>query len=198
MVALAAPVAAAAQTFYIDDIVWTGDSEGDGSAPASFGVDTKFAPSGYIGDGSLPGFVSHASCMSPQGDTSCHHYEWNPNSDAGGSSQGWAGVLWQSQPGDWAGPTDPAGTPVAAGYREVRFWAWSSGASGEDVAFLAGMGANTKDGWQSKLEVHLSTTPTLYTLGVAGGYGANVVGGFGWVSSNPGGVSFNIDGAEWR
>jgi hypothetical protein len=189
---------AAATTFYIDDIVWTGDAEGDGSAPTSFGVDTKFGPSGYMGDGSRPGFVSHGDCVSPNGDTLCHHFEWDPNCDAGGTTQGWAGVFWQSASGDWAGASDPAGAAVGAGYREVRFWAWSSGAGGEDVSFLAGMGANTKDGWQSKLEVHLNATPTLYTMGVAGGYGSNVVGGFGWVTGNAGGLGFNIDGAIWR
>jgi hypothetical protein len=188
--------AAAAQTFYIDDITWSGDGEGDGSAPPSFAVEPKFGPSGYIGDGTM-GFVTTGACTSPVGDSSCRHFEWDPNSDAGGTSQGWAGVFWQSAPGNWAGANDPDGAAVAAGYREVRFWAWSAHGGGETVAFLAGMGVGTHDGWQSKLEVQLGTTPTLYTLGVGGGYGAHVVGGFGWVAGGSG-LGFNLDGATWR
>jgi hypothetical protein len=189
--------AAAAETFYIDDIVWTGDGEGDSSAPPSFAVDTKFGPSGYMGDGTA-GFVSASVCQSPIGDASCHRFDWNPNRDGGAKTQGWAGVFWQSAPGDWAGPTDPAGAAIASGFREVRFSAWSASGGGEDVKFLAGMGATSKDGFQSTLEVHLKTTPTTYSLGVGGGYGNNVAGGLGWTSGNGGGLSLAIDGATWR
>jgi hypothetical protein len=187
--------AALAQSFYVDDIVWTGDNEGDGSAPASFAVEPKFGPTGFIGDGSM-GFVAAIGCTS-SGGAGCRHFEWDPNSDAGGTSQGWAGVFWQSAPGNWAGANDPDGAAVAAGYREIRFLAWSTHGGGETVSFLAGMGAGTKDGWQSKLDVQLDTTPTLYTLGVGGGYGAHVVGGFGWVAGG-GGLGMNIDAAIWR
>jgi hypothetical protein len=188
--------AAAAQTFYIDDITWSGDGEGDAGAPPAFALEPKFAPSGYMGDGTI-GFVSAGACTSPSGDTSCRHFEWDPNSDAGGATQGWAGVFWQSAPGNWAGASDPDGADVAAGYREVRFWAWSTHGGGETVSFLAGMGAATRDAWQSKLDVQLNATPTLYSLGVGGGYGAHVVGGFGWVAGGSG-LGFNLDGASWR
>ncbi|MDB4969349.1 MAG: hypothetical protein JWN44_5038 [Myxococcales bacterium] len=186
--------AAAAQTFYVDDVVWDGGAAA--SAPASFGVDTKFGPSGYMGDGA-GGFVTHGACASPSGGSTCHHYVWDPNADAGGNSQGWAGVFWQSAPGNWAGATDPDGAAVATGYGEVRFWAWSASGGGETVSFLAGMGVGTRDGWQSKLDVRLNATPTLYTLGVGGGYGAHVAGGFGWVAGGSG-LRFNIDGATWK
>jgi hypothetical protein len=186
--------AAQAQTFYVDDIVWTGDDEGDGSAPPSFDVEPKFGASGYMGDGNM-GFVTSGACGTHG--PGCRHFEWDPNSDAGGASQGWAGVFYQSAPGDWAGPGDPEGASVAAGYREVRFLAWSTHGGGETVSFLAGMGAGTRDGWQSKLDVQLNATPTMYTLGVAGGYGAHVVGGFGWVAGG-GGLGLDIDGAIWR
>lgn len=189
--------AAAAQTFYVDDVVWTGDDEGDAPAPPSFGVDTKFGPSGYMGDGA-GGFVTGSACTSPAHDDSCHRFDWDPNADAGGSSQGWAGVFWQSAPGNWGGAADPDGAAVAAGYREVRFWAWSAGPGGETVSFLAGYGAGTRDGWQSKLDVQLTAAPTLYTLGVGGGYGAHVAGGFGWVAGGASGLRFHIDGATWR
>jgi len=188
--------AANAQTFYVDDIVWTGDDEGDGTAPPLFDVESKFGPTGFIGDGAM-GFVATGVCGAHAGGAGCRHFEWDPNSDAGGASQGWAGVLYQSAPGNWAGATDPDGAAVAAGYREVRFLAWSTHGGGETVSFLAGMGASTRDGWQSKLDVQLTTTPTMYTLGVGGGYGAHVVGGFGWVAGGSG-VGFNLDGVMWR
>jgi hypothetical protein len=189
--------AAASQTFYIDDIVWASDDEGDGSAPPSFGVDTKFGPSGFMGDGSN-GLVRASTCTSPQKDDSCHEFVWDPNADAGATTQGWAGVFWQSAPNNWGGATDPDGATVAAGYREVRFWAWSAGAGGETVSFLAGYGANSRDGWQSKLDIQLTTTPTLYTLGVGGGYGAHVAGGFGWVAGGSAALTLRMDGATWR
>ena len=188
--------AATAQTFYIDDIVWTGDDEGDNGAPPSFAVEPKFGPTGFMGDGAA-GFVTASGCAAPANGTDCRHFEWDPNSDAGGTSQGWAGVFWQSAPGNWGGASDPDGAAVAAGYREIRFRAWSAH-GGETVSFLSGMGPATHDGWQSKLDVQLGSTPAWYTLGVAGGYGAHVVGGFGWVAGGSGGLAFNIDSASWR
>ena len=189
--------AAAAQTFYIDDIVWTGDDEGSAGAPPALAVEPTFGPTGYMGDGSL-GFVTGGDCAPAMGGAGCRHFEWDPNSDAGGSSQGWAGVFWQSAPGNWGGASDPAGAAVAAGYREVRFRAWSTHSAGDVVSFLAGISAGSHDGWQSKLDVQLATTPTVYSLGVGGGYGANVVGGFGWVAGGGAGRGFDIDSATWR
>jgi hypothetical protein len=182
--------AAAAQTLYVDDILWTGDDDG---ALQPFAVEPTFGPTGYIGDGAH-GFVTAGGCAS--GTASCRHFEWDPNADAGGASQGWAGVFWQSAPGDWAGATDPVGAAVAGGFREIRFVAGSTHA-GQVVSFLAGMGVDTRDGWQSKLDVQLTTTKRTYALGVGGAYGAHVVGGFGWVAGGSG-LGVDIDGASWR
>jgi hypothetical protein len=183
--------AGVAQTFYVDDIVWTGDDDG---ALAPLYVEPTFGPTGYIGDGA-GGFVAATSCTG--GTASCRHFEWDPNSDAGGATQGWAGVFWQSAPGDWAGAHDPDGAVVAAGFREVRFVAGSTHAAGAVVTFLAGMGVDTRDGWQSKLDVQLGTTTKTYALGVGGAYGGHVVGGFGWVAGGNG-LGVDIDGASWR
>jgi hypothetical protein len=190
--------AAQAATFYVDDIEWVPPpDDSDPNAPASFAVEPKFGPSGYIGDGTL-GFVTASSCTHPPGAApGCRGFVWDPSSDAGGVTQGWAGVFWQSAPGNWAGASDPDGAAVAAGYREIRFNAWSDGSVGATASFLAGMGAGTRDGWQSKLDVRLADKPTTYALGVGGGYGANVVGGFGWVAGGSG-IRLNIDGATWR
>jgi hypothetical protein len=183
--------AAAAQTFYVDDIVWAGGDDG-GSAPLA--VEPTFSPTGYIGDGA-GGFVTAGTCAA--GTPQCRHFEWDPNADAGGATQGWAGVFWQSTPGDWAGATDPPGATVAAGFREIRFAAKSTHAAGQVVSFLAGMGVDTRDGFQSKLDVALGTTRKIYALGVGGAYGAHVVGGFGWVAGGSG-LGVDLDGASWR
>lgn len=184
--------AGAAQTFYVDDILWTSDDDG---SLAPLPVEPTFGPTGYIGDGA-GGFVTAGTCAA--GTPGCRHFEWDPtNADAGAVSKGWAGVLWQSAPGDWAGANDPDGAAVASGFREIRFVARSTHAGGEIVTFLAGMGAGTRDGWQSKLDVQLSTTATTYAIGVGGAYGARVVGGFGWVAGGNG-LGVDIDGASWR
>ncbi len=183
--------AGAAETFYVDDIVWTGDDDG---ALAPLAVEPTFAPTGYIGDGAS-GLVRASACAA--GSSSCRHFEWDPNGDGGGASQGWAGVFWQSAPGDWAGPNDPDGAAIAGGFREIRFVAGSTHGDGQVVSFLAGMGAGTRDGWQSKLDLQLSTTKKTYALGVGGAYGARVVGGFGWVAGGSG-LGVDIDGASWR
>ena len=183
--------AGAAATFYVDDIVWTGDDDG---ASAPLAVEPTFAPTGYMGDGAS-GFVTAGACAS--GTPGCRHFEWDPNGDGGGASQGWAGLFWQSAPGDWAGAGDPDGAAVAAGFREIRFAARSTHPGGQVVSFLAGMGAGTRDGWQSKLDVQLSATKKTYALGVGGAYGARVVGGFGWVAGGAG-LGVDLDAASWR
>jgi len=185
--------AATAQTFYVDDIVWTGDED---ATQAPLALEPTFGPSGYIGDGER-GFVNASSCAAG-GMPGCRHFEWDPNADGGSTSLGWAGVFWQSAPGNLAGATDPDGATVAAGYREIRFRARSTHGGGETVSFLAGMGAGTRDGFQSKLEVRLSATPTTYALGVGGAYGAHVVGGFGWVIGGGGGLGIDLEGTSWR
>lgn len=184
--------AGAAQTFYVDDIVWTGDDDG---ALQPLAVEPTFGPTGFMGDGAS-GFVSASACTG--GTAACRHFEWDPNADGGsGATQGWAGVFWQSAPGDWAGAGDPDGAAVAAGFREIRFVAGSTHGDGEIVSFLAGMGASTRDGWQSKLDVALSSTKKTYALGVGGAYGAHVVGGFGWVAGGSG-IGVDLDGVSWR
>jgi len=191
--------AKAAQGFFIDDIALGSD---DTAASTSFDLATKFGATGYFGDGSLGLVKADNVCTPPAGGSAdCLHFTWDPaGTDDGGTTQHYAGVFWQSAPNNWAGASDPPGAAIAAGPREIRFWAWSA-AGGEHMSFLAGYGANTRDGFQSTSVVTLTTTPTLYSVGVGGAYGANVTAGFGWVVNDtdaPGGSSFYVDGAQWR
>jgi hypothetical protein len=177
--------------FYIDDLVYVAPEAT--TTPPPFNIDSAFYSSGYIGDGATPGLLTDSGDCSPTvpGAAGCHHFVWNRNLDGGG--QGYAGVIWQYPTGNFGGPTDPTGVAVAAGYTEVAFYAWST-AGGEEAAFFAGIGSDT---FASKINVILTTTPTLYTLGV-GGYGAHVVGGFGWAVGGTPGVSLDLDGIQWR
>ena len=179
-----------ANQFYIDDLVYVAPET---TTPAPFNIDANFFASGYIGDGQTPGLLTDTSDCSPTvpGASGCHHFVWNRNLDGGG--QGYAGVIWQYPEGNFGGPTDPAGKPIAAGYTEVAFYAWSQ-TGGEEAAFFAGIGSDT---FASKINVILTTTPTLYTLGV-GGYGSHVVGGFGWAVGGTPGISLDLDGIQWR
>ena len=183
----------AATQFYVDDIVWAAPTTG--VSPKAFGIDSNFAASGYMGDGANPGELVDQSDCTPTvvGATGCHHFVWNPTIDGGAPTNGWAGVYWQSPAGNWGGATDPTGAAITAGYTEVSFYAWTAD-GGETVSFFAGLG---KDDFATKINAVMSTTPTLYTLGVGGAYGAHVVGGFGW-SVGGAGVSLDITGVQWR
>ncbi len=185
--------AAPAATFNIDDIVWAAPSTG--VSPKAFAIDTNFVAAGYMGDGANPGeLVDEPTCTpTVMGASGCHHFVWNPTIDGGAPTNGWAGVYWQSPSGNWGGATDPVGAAIPAGYTEVSFYAWTA-AGGEIVSFFAGLG---KDNFATKINAVMTTTPTLYTLGVGGAYGAHVVGGFGW-SVGGAGTSLDIIGVQWR
>ena len=183
--------------FSVDDIEIAAPPPG-ANTPAALGVDKLFGPSGYMGDGSL-GYIHDdpASCTAPTGGgAGCHHFIWDPSNPDGGLPQGWGGVWFQSNVDNWGRPTDPAGAVIPSGYSELRFWAWGA-VGGEAITFLSGISLDSKDAYASKLDIKLTTTPTQYSIGVGGSYGANVAGGFGWVAGGTG-ASFFIDNAEWR
>lgn len=182
-----------ANQFYIDDLVYS-TPDVVATAPV-FNIDTNFAASGYMGDGANPGELVDTGDCTPTvpGAHGCHHFTWNPTIDGGAPSNGWAGVYWQSSLNDWGAPTDAPGKAIPAGYTEVSFYAWSA-KGGESVSFFAGLGV---DNFAPKINVVLTQTPTLYTLGIGGLYGARVVGGFGW-SVGGSGISLDIDGVQWR
>jgi len=167
----------------------------DGGAGAElalpFAVDDWFAPSGYMGDGSVTnGITDTPDCSSRGGDGRgvCHHFVWDP------SGMGWAGVYWQYPDGNWGAQP---GLRVPGGATQVSFYAWAPGGSAE-VGFMVGMA--DVDGFEVKQEeIELGTSPQRYTLSLADtGYTA-VVGGFGWVAADSDtGVEFIVDDIAWE
>lgn len=177
-----------------------GDDDGDGDGGPSgtgpsvlpFAVDDWYGPSGYMGDGEVPGSIADAqTCLSdrPAGWMgNCHRYTWTP------ADRGWAGVYWQYPDGNWG---DLPGLVIPAGANRISFRAW--GAAGtEKVDFMVGMMA--VDGFEvSKMEVELGTEPTQYTIELAGASYGKVVGGFGWVAKDSTtAVTFGLDDIRWE
>lgn len=155
-----------------------------------FAVDDWYGPSGYMGDGERPGAITDAmTCREGRPTTwmgNCHRYTWTPGTTL------WAGVYWQYPDGNWG---DLAGLPIPAGATKVSFQAW--GATGtEKVDFMVGMMA--VDGFQvTREQIALTTTPTQYSLELAGSTYVKVVGGFGWVAKDTA-VTFGLDDIRWE
>lgn len=157
-----------------------------------FAVDDWYGPSGYMGDGEHVGAITDAqTCLPSRPSTwigNCHRYTWTPSGTA------WAGVYWQYPDGNWG---DRPGLTLPSGATAISFQAW--GATGtEKVDFMVGMMA--VDGFEIKqTEVALTTTPTRYTLSLAGTSYGKVVGGFGWVAKEATApMTFGIDDIRWE
>jgi hypothetical protein len=157
-----------------------------------FAVDDWYGPSGYMGDGENVGAITDSqTCLPSRPSTwigNCHRYTWTPSGTA------WAGVYWQYPDGNWG---DSPGLTLPSGATAISFQAW--GATGnEKVDFMVGMMA--VDGFEIKqTEVALTTTPTRYTLPIAGTSYAKVVGGFGWVAKEATApMTFGIDDIRWE
>jgi hypothetical protein len=197
VVVVLAPLAACG-TGFPDAIDAGGNPDTDGGggdvAPTvlPFAVDDWYGPSGYMGDGENVGAIMDAqACLPSRPSTwigNCHRYTWTPSGTA------WAGVYWQYPDGNWG---DQPGLTIPAGATQIAFQAW--GATGtEKVDFMVGMMA--VDGFEVKqAEIVLTTTPTRYTLPLAGASYARVVGGFGWVAKEATApMTFGIDDIRWE
>lgn len=158
-----------------------------------FAVDDYWAPSGFMGDGEIPGAieVTDDACGDERAGAAegvCRQFAWTRG------AQGWAGVFWQYPDGNWG---DLPGLPVPAGATEVTFYAWGA-EGGEVVKFLVGIG--DVDGFAVETaDLTLTDAPAEYRVDVSGAsIGDEVVGGFGWVSGDEDGVTFTIDDIQWR
>jgi hypothetical protein len=79
----------------------------------------------------------------------------------------------------------------------VSFYAWGDTGT-EVVKFLVGIG--DADGFAVETaDTSLNTEPTQYSIDLSGqSIGAEVVGGFGWVSGEGEVVTFFVDDIQWR
>lgn len=160
-----------------------------------FAVDSFWVPSGFMGDGETPGGIAvvEDACngaRAGEGQGACRQFTWRPG------RVGWAGVFWQYPESNWG--TLP-GLAIPAGATEVTLWAWGA-AGGEEVKFLAGIGGAAADGFAAESAVFtLTTTPTQYRVALpTATLPGEMVGPFGWVSGDTGGVSFFVDDIQWR
>jgi exo-beta-1,3-glucanase (GH17 family) len=194
-------------TFYLDDIQF----EYDANLPLpptpgpTFPIYTNagaqsnhYVPSGWMGDGTVPGRVSLTECWLS-----------NPHSGSTGIrinySQaviGWAGIYWTHPAENWG---DRPGGFDLTGAKRVTFWARGDTA-GDQVTFIIGGLAypggtncsapqyNYPDSICPKLEqtVTLSTAWTQYTITLPQNRDlSRVVGGFGWTATQP--LTFYLD-----
>lgn len=155
-------------------------------------VDDWYAPSGYMGDGSKPGGISHAEiCADPrpaEWKGRCHRFIWTPGSEK------WGGVYWQYPDGNWGAQP---GLEVPKGATKVSFYAWGA-KGGEVVSFMAGMMA--VDGFELKKDkAVLTATPTQYVIDLGATSYDKVVGGFGWAAGESAtSVTVYVDDVRWE
>jgi hypothetical protein len=177
-----------------------------------FTVDSKFIPSGYIGDyldivqsGDTSGTICGGRAVTGAAGT-CYKVVYTPPAPA---NKGYGGVEWQADP---ASPgmlnfgTAPGVVPPA-GATEASFYA-KGAVGGEVVSFFVGSGgtAPCTDSviTPSTAPVTLTTTWTRYTLPFSGQtYTNGQVVGFGWSTPAPAGTdggtatTFYIDDVVW-
>jgi exo-beta-1,3-glucanase (GH17 family) len=199
-------------TFYVDDIFFEHDPNMPNPLPhgSVFPVytdasaqDNHFIPSSWMGDGAVPGRVMLNEC-------------WTDNPHNGKTAVkisytqkviGWAGVYWVEPAGNIG---DRPGGIDLTGAKRVTFWARSD-APGAQVKFIiGGIGYNVDwngnalcnqpnglypDSVCPKIEqtetLNTSWTKYVIDLSAAPRDLHSVVGGFGWVSTQP--LTFYLD-----
>ncbi|MEO1269272.1 MAG: hypothetical protein AAFX99_14305 [Myxococcota bacterium] len=155
-----------------------------------FAVDDYYGPSGYMGDGEVPGGLGEEACaVRPDGAVgACHQFTWNPG------ELGWAGVYWQYPEGNWG---DAPGLFIPAGATQVAFKAWGA-QGGEQAMFVVGI--EGPDGFVVEtMLLTLTTEPTEYAISLRAINYTTVVGGFGWFSGeSEETVVFSVDDIRWE
>ncbi len=184
-----------------------GGAGGGADVALPFYVSTEFIPSGFMND---PGGITlsagapGATCpdRAPSAGGSCYVITWKSTGPS------WAGVYWQYPANNWG--SEP-GLPIAAGAKQVTFYA-KGAVGGESVSFGAGgLGTNPAPGMFGDTVKATTGAETLttewqqFTMSVSGmTYSGGVLGGFVWTaaSSNDGGtngdITFYVDDVQWQ
>jgi hypothetical protein len=184
-----------------------------GSSPLGdlpFTVDDFFVPSGFMGDGEMPGNVSMLPDVTPESDRTCAGDRPTPGAlgichqvrYAQSSGMLWAGVFWQNPEGNWG---SQPGFPIPSGATRVTFYA-KGNVGGEVVKFIAGIMGELQyaDSFKIEQEFTLSTEWTGYSLDLNGAVYDNVIGAFGWVASGDPAegvtlpIEFKVDHIQWE
>jgi hypothetical protein len=150
-----------------------------------------FAPTGWMGN--TKGLRLDPACATnPHGGKTCLHAEYR-------DGDGWAGVVWQSPPGDWG---DRPGGWDLTGAKQLTFWA-RGGAGGEVVSFefgLLGAGKKFPDTARGKLaDVALTAEWKAYALPLGAQDLSRIKTGFAFVVRGQGKpVEFFLDDVRFE
>ncbi|MEO1334505.1 MAG: hypothetical protein AAFV29_02640, partial [Myxococcota bacterium] len=136
--------------------------EGDSGEPPRetlpFVVDSKYVPSGFMGDGE-DGFVQNndtAVCEPrlSEGRGTCYHFTYRAPATA---SKGFGGVYWQYPANNW----ENEGYPMPFGAELVSFWAW---ADVNDLTVTFNAGINAADRFEVSEDLKVSRQPRPYVV----------------------------------
>jgi hypothetical protein len=170
-----------------------------GPLDTSFAVSEFFSPSGFMGDGAVPGPLTadiSENCKErpPGARGDCYRFTYVP------SSQLWAGVYWQYPSNNWG---TQAGWPLAQHqvdgmtlpvFTKVKFQAASNvepdaAGNGLPVQFIVGGingGFRYSDDFKfSTFKTDVSTEWKQYEIDISGIPFKTVIGGFCWVTNYP-------------
>ena len=176
-----------------------------GPLDTSFAVSTFFSPSGYMGDGAVPGPLTadiNENCKErpPGARGDCYRFTYVP------STMLWSGVYWQYPSNNWgtqagwplAQRVDDGGTLPGGGnlpiFTTVKFQAASNLevdalGSALQVQFIVGGingGFMYSDEFKfSKFTTDVSTKWNQYSIDISGIPFTTVIGGFCWVTNYP-------------
>ncbi len=195
---------------------------GANSATLPFAVDSNpgFVASGYEGDYNQIKELPDKTCGGDRATMSgmlgnCHTFTYDFGGDAGASTSGFAGVVWQSPANNWGAQP---GFLIPAGATKISFWV--RGATGtEMVSFGAGGSfggiptatapcVDSINGMAATMT--LPATWTQVTMPLTGAttpvtYSGGVIGAFSWAAAGGAtqgatatSITFYIDDIEWQ
>jgi hypothetical protein len=161
-----------------------------GPVSLPFAVDSRYSPSGYMGDGESGGVADEAACPARAGEEkgNCHRFTLTKK------DVGWGGIFWQYPDGNWG---VLPGLDIPAGATRISFWAWGE-KGGETVSFLVGIADADGFGIDSG-PITLTKEPKQYFLSLRNATYTDVVGGFGWSAGGMAApVVFYVDDIQWQ
>lgn len=192
-------------TFYLDDIVWSGDGTATPAAPtggkpgalplavySEAGGKLPWIPSGYMGN--TGAIKMQDDCrVQPHAGATCLKVTYD-------APDNWAGVVWQDPENDWKGER-PGGWNVT-GAKALTFWARGE-KGGEVVSFsfgLVGREAKFADSAKGALDkVKLGTEWKQYRIDLADKDLTRLKTGFCWVVGGQGApLTFYLDDVQYE
>ncbi len=151
-----------------------------------FVVDSRYATSGYMGDGEQGAIVESGACPERAGEKrgACHRFVYTKPATG---SKNFGGVYWQFPANNWG---EAPGFDIPGGAVAVSFYAWSD-TDGLGAIFQAGIAAG--DGFEVKTNTTtLGTSPQRFVIDLAGAAYEDVAGAFAWSTQAPVGTTHTV------